>query len=321
MFNFFSIFLLLLIALLQIVEAIEIWVKPSNLRYTAEIICLNIDGPLTIGQATHASYFEEVGTTGYVNIGTDLSRCDDANPNVKVQIKNLDHPESLWLTKLDLPYESMEFEIPKTELLARKSAVVLGFNIAASAHKIFNFQQSSANFVFFKLPLVGYELEIVCGYMHADGMAQYYLIGSGVQKHFKNLIHIPIFEMESLAFCSRGKIGLVIHQNDRETTKYIELTTKFFGGHMEFDIDINKETVRPTPQAGSDNECLVCFDGQREMAFRPCGHVIACPFHLGQREIAFRPCGHICACRKCSKGKKKCPLCRQQIKEVFLIYS
>ncbi|KAI3410357.1 hypothetical protein GPALN_004458 [Globodera pallida] len=241
MFNFFPI-LLLLIAVLQIVEAIEIWVKPSDLRYKAEISCFNNNRPITIGTATHSRIFGESVTAGkpgghsvgYVNISTviGISKCDHDNPKVNVRITKLNHPS-----------KSIKFEMLKAELSAQRSALVVAFNIAPLADKQFYFQQSSSNFGFSQRPLLDYELEIACFYMHADDMAQYYLIGSGVQKYGQNGINIPIYEIEKLAFCSRGKIWLVI-QNDRETTN-IGVTKEFFLDNNAFNINISSKTVQP----------------------------------------------------------------------------
>uniref|UniRef100_A0A914IF57 Uncharacterized protein n=1 Tax=Globodera rostochiensis TaxID=31243 RepID=A0A914IF57_GLORO len=128
-------------------------------------------------------------------------KCDDANPNVK-----------------------MEFEILKTELLARKSAVVLGFNIAASARKIFYFQQFSSILRFFQRPLVDCELEIECDYQPSGSTTQYIVFGSEVQRHGQNNIIIPIYETEMLTFCGRGRIGLAIRNAEHERTTFINDT-------------------------------------------------------------------------------------------------
>ncbi|KAI3408487.1 hypothetical protein GPALN_010107 [Globodera pallida] len=172
---------------------------------------------------------EKSGTAGYADIGTDLSRCEDVNPNVKVRI-------------------TMEFEIPKVELLARRSAFVLGFNIAPSAHKQFYFQQSSSSFGVSQRPLMDYELEIVCEYNHPlRSWTQYIVFGSGVQKNGQNGINIPIYEIKMMAFCSKGKIRLIIHQNDRETTN-IGVKSEFLLKNDAFNIDMTNKTVQPISQ-------------------------------------------------------------------------
>ncbi|KAI3408503.1 hypothetical protein GPALN_010123 [Globodera pallida] len=197
--------------------------KPSVLRYTAKIGCLSSDGPITIGVATYSQLrgswtpeyrdgiFRVWGTPGYVDISTyiAISRCGHDNPTVHVRITNLDNPNE-WME-----------EMLKIELLARKSAVVLGFNIAPSARKIFYFHQFPPILRFFQRRLVNCELEIVCLNMDADGTPHYYLIGSGVQFNEQNGIIIPIYETERLAFCSQDKITLVIHRDEHEKNNCI----------------------------------------------------------------------------------------------------
>uniref|UniRef100_A0A914IBI2 Uncharacterized protein n=1 Tax=Globodera rostochiensis TaxID=31243 RepID=A0A914IBI2_GLORO len=235
MFNFFSI-LLLLTAVLQIVEAIQIGVKPSNLRYKAEISCLQRKRSITIGTAKHESaFFGARVATGCVDIRTDLSRCDDHhNSTVKVLITNLDRPS-----------DSMEFEIPKAELSARRSAVVLAFNIEPRAYKQFYFQHSSTNFGVSQRPLVDYELQIECKYRHADGALTHYLIGSGIQFNGQNGINMPIYEIEMLAFCEEDRIGLAIHNAEHETTTFINVTREFLLQNDAFNINMSNETVQP----------------------------------------------------------------------------
>uniref|UniRef100_A0A914IBH7 Uncharacterized protein n=1 Tax=Globodera rostochiensis TaxID=31243 RepID=A0A914IBH7_GLORO len=243
------------VAVLQFVEAIEIWVKPSVLRYKAEISCLQRKRSITIGTATHSRIFGESVTAdnpgghsvGYVKISTviGISKCDHDNPKVKILITNLDHPS-----------KSIKFEMSKAELSARKSAVVLGFNIAPLAHKQFYFQQSSSNFGVSQPPLMDYELELVCYYRHADGNDQYYLIGSGVQKHGKNGINIPIYEIEMLAFCNLGRIGLDVHNAEREKT-FINVTKEFLLENDAFNINMSNKTIQPISQ----RRTIGFFDG------------------------------------------------------------
>uniref|UniRef100_A0A183CLF2 DUF2263 domain-containing protein n=1 Tax=Globodera pallida TaxID=36090 RepID=A0A183CLF2_GLOPA len=169
-----------------------------------------------VGWAEHESSFEEVGTTGYADISTDLSRCDQRNSTVKVRITNLDHP-----------YTSKEFEMSKTELSTRRSAFVLGFNIAPSARKQFYFQQSSSIWRFFQ-----------------RSRTQYIVFGSGVQKNGQNGINIPIYEIKMLEFCREGRIGLVIYNAKREKT-YIDVAREFLLENDAFNINMSNETVQP----------------------------------------------------------------------------
>uniref|UniRef100_H2Z945 RING-type domain-containing protein n=1 Tax=Ciona savignyi TaxID=51511 RepID=H2Z945_CIOSA len=33
--------------------------------------------------------------------------------------------------------------------------------------------------------------------------------------------------------------------------------------------------------------------------------------------IVFVPCGHLCCCSECADGMKKCPICRDKIREMY----
>uniref|UniRef100_A0A183CDI7 DOMON domain-containing protein n=1 Tax=Globodera pallida TaxID=36090 RepID=A0A183CDI7_GLOPA len=135
----------------------------------------------------------------------------------------------------------MEFEIPKTELSARRTAVVLGFNIAPSARKQFYFQPSSSNFGGSQRPLLDYyELEIECDYQ--PSWTQYIVFGSGVQINGQNGINIPIYEIEMLALCTRGRIGLAIYNAERERTTNINVTRAFLLQNDAFNINMSNET-------------------------------------------------------------------------------
>uniref|UniRef100_A0A914IDU8 Uncharacterized protein n=1 Tax=Globodera rostochiensis TaxID=31243 RepID=A0A914IDU8_GLORO len=182
-----------------------------------------------------------VGTAGYVDIDTNLSRCARRNSTVKVRITNLDRRN-----------DSKEFEMSKAELSARKSAVVLGFNIAPLSQKIFYFPQSSSILRFFQRRLVYYELEIECDYKDSEYKTQYIVFGSGVQLNGQNGINIPIYETEMLAFCEEDRIGLTIYNAERKKT-YIDVTREFLLQNDAFNIDIVNETVRPIPQNGRGN--------------------------------------------------------------------
>uniref|UniRef100_A0A183CHC2 Integrin_alpha2 domain-containing protein n=1 Tax=Globodera pallida TaxID=36090 RepID=A0A183CHC2_GLOPA len=140
--------------------------------------------------------FGEEWSTGYVDIDTDFSGCDQRNSTVKVLITNLDRPSELG-----------QFKIPKAAFSARRSAIVLGFDI---------------------LP-------------HADGSLQYYLIGSGIHLNEQNYINIPIYEIEMLAVCNHGRIELVIHHDEREST-HIDVTREFFLENDAFNINMANET-------------------------------------------------------------------------------
>uniref|UniRef100_A0A914IF07 RING-type domain-containing protein n=1 Tax=Globodera rostochiensis TaxID=31243 RepID=A0A914IF07_GLORO len=299
--------------------------------------CLHRNFPITIGTAKHESaFFEEMGTTGYVNIRTVLSRCDDST--VKVRI-----------TKLYRPNESKEFEMSKAELSARKSAIVLAFNIEPLAYKIFYFQQSSLILRFFQRPLVDYQLEIECKYRPSGSRTQYYLIGSSIQLNGQNYINIPIYETEMLAFCEEDRIGLAIHNAEHERTTYIELTKELLLENDAFNINISNKTVQPILQGRNDpvlsSRTIVSSSripsdpsssttGQTESSTIATTHdkaitssqvgktesevdemeskqqsennesvsLIVCAICRDrQREIVFLPCRHCCACPECSK--------------------
>uniref|UniRef100_A0A183CDY1 RING-type domain-containing protein n=1 Tax=Globodera pallida TaxID=36090 RepID=A0A183CDY1_GLOPA len=171
----------------------------------------------------------------------DFSGCDHHIPTVKVRITNhLYHSESV------------EFEFLKTELSTRRTAVVLGFNIEPSARKQFYFQQSSSILRFSQRRLVDYyELEIECDYQ--PSWTQHIVFGSEVQKHGQNGINIPIYEIEMMAFCSRGKIRLVIYNAERERTE-IDVTRKFLLDNNAFNINMSNETVQPISQRRTEND-------------------------------------------------------------------
>lgn len=70
-------------------------------------------------------------------------------------------------------------------------------------------------------------------------------------------------------------------------------------------LDTTNPSIKSSNTIEDRTKCVVCFEGEREMCFLPCGHV--------------------CCCTKCAQDvmhvmAKKCPLCRTECKQTIRIY-
>jgi hypothetical protein len=59
------------------------------------------------------------------------------------------------------------------------------------------------------------------------------------------------------------------------------------------------------PGGGGVGECILCMDADRR--------------------VVLRPCGHLCLCQQCADAvlacDRRCPLCRQEVHEIQVVFT
>lgn len=67
----------------------------------------------------------------------------------------------------------------------------------------------------------------------------------------------------------------------------------------------SQQSITSQPNAQSDNECILCLENERIIAFVPCGHYISC---------------QICSDIIMSTSHKTCPLCNAEITYTLRVF-